>query len=73
MPNYMDLNTTRNLSPQIFPTDAPNQWTPASSYAYAGKALMGPVPPNLAGGRKSRRSRKSRRAKKSRKSRRSRR
>lgn len=71
----MDLNTTTNIrSPQIFPTDAPNQWTPASSYAYAGKALMGPVPPNLAGGRRSRRYRKSRRARKqSRKSRRSRR
>jgi len=52
----MDLNTTMDVrSPQIFPTDAPNQWTPASSTAYAGKALMGPTPPNMKGGRRSRR------------------
>jgi len=61
-------------SSQLFPTDAPNQWTPASSTAYAGPGLMGSTPPNMAGGRRSRRrwSRKQSR-KQSRKSRRSRR
>ena len=61
---------------QIFPTTAPTQWTPASSTAYAGPGLMGPAPPNMAGGRRrrSRRSRTSRRSRKhSRRSRRSRR
>jgi hypothetical protein len=68
-------NMESNAS-QIFPTTAPTQWTPASSTAYAGAGLMGPTPPNMAGGRRrrSRRSRTSRRSRKqSRRSRRSRR
>ena len=64
-------------SSQLFPTTAPTQWTPASSTAYAGPGLMGPAPPNMSGGRRSRRYRTSRRSRKqsrrSRKSRRSRR
>ena len=69
MTSYVDYNLKTNTSPQIFPTDAPNQWTPQSSYAYAGKALMGPTPANLNGGRRRsfrRRSRKNRRNRKSR-------
>ena len=68
-------NTTMNVrSPQIFPTgDAPNQWTPESSYRYAGPALMGPTPPNMKGGRRSRRRQSRRSRKQNKKSRRSRR
>ena len=63
-------------SSQLFPTNGPTQWTLESATAYAGPGLMGPAPPNMAGGRRrrSRRSRTSRRSRKqSRKSRRSRR
>jgi|LauGreDrversion4_2_1035121.scaffolds.fasta_scaffold08195_5 hypothetical protein len=69
MTNYVDWDTKTNNTPQIFPTDAPNQWTPQSSYAYAGKALMGPTPANMSGGRRRslrRRSKKTRRNRKSR-------
>jgi len=71
MTSYVNYDTKTNTSPQIFPTDAPNQWTPQSSYAYAGKALMGPTPANMSGGRRrSFRRRRSRNNKKNRKSRR---
>jgi hypothetical protein len=65
----IDLNT----SSQLFPTDAPTQWTPASSTAYAGPGLMGAAPPNMAGGRSKRRRPRKHTRKQSRKSRRSRR
>ena len=71
MTSYVDYDTKTNSSPQIFPTDAPNQWTPQSSTAYAGKALMGPTPANMSGGRRrSFRRRRSRNNRKNRKSRR---
>jgi len=71
MTSYVDYDTKTNISPQIFPTDAPNQWTPQSSTAYAGKALMGPTPANMSGGRRrSFRRRRSRNNRKNRKSRR---
>lgn len=68
MASYADWNSTTN-QPHIYSSMPTPVQTPEQAYNYAGKALMGPTPPVLAGGRRSRR-RQSRRNRRNRKSRR---
>jgi hypothetical protein len=65
MSNCARLESTNQSSNTTMPTRVQS---PEEAMNYAGKALMGPTPPVLSGGRRSRRSR--RKQKKNRKSRR---
>lgn len=54
MASYADWNSTTN-QPHIYSSMPTRVQTPEQATNYAGKALMGPTPPVLAGGRRSRR------------------
>ena len=75
MASYADWNSTTN-EPKIYSSMPTPVQTPEQAINYAGKALMGPTPPVLAGGRRSRRqsrrtqSKRQRQSKRNRKSRR---
>jgi hypothetical protein len=71
MASYADWNSSTN-QPHIYSSMPTRVQTPEQAMNYAGKALMGPTPPVLSGGRRSRR-RQSRRTRKSKKNRKSRR
>jgi len=69
MASYADWNSTTN-EPKIYSSMPTPVQTPEQAINYAGKALMGPTPPVLAGGRRSRR--QSRRTQRKRQSKRNR-
>ena len=69
MASYADWNSTTN-QPHINSTMPTRVQTPEQAMNYAGKALMGPTPPVLSGGRRSRRRQSRRQKRRNRKSRR---
>jgi len=64
MSSYADWNSTTN-EPHINSTMPTRVQSPEQAINYAGKALMGPTPPVLSGGKRSKR-RRNRRNRKSR-------
>jgi hypothetical protein len=69
MASYADWNSSTN-QPRVYSSMPTRVQTPEQAMNYAGKALMGPTPPVLSGGRRSRRRQSRRQNRKNRKSRR---
>jgi hypothetical protein len=69
MASYADWNSSTN-QPHVYSSMPTRVQTPEQSMNYAGKALMGPTPPVLSGGKRSRRRQSRRQNRKNRKSRR---
>ncbi len=69
MASYADWNSSTN-QPHVYSSMPTRVQTPEQAMNYAGKALMGPTPPVLSGGKRSRRRQSRRQNRKNRKSRR---